>query len=117
MYTVSSTAVRPNVLRIDGTLPVTAQSPSATNSLECSRAFFSFFKSSDVLTAPSTKVISTASGNSLISTSGEYTKSATSKMLISLSSMSRNDMWQPEQPSSQMVASFSLLIAASPASG
>ena len=63
-------------------------------------------RSSVELTAPSTSVMSTSSGNSLASTSGPNTSRPARQTAISRSSMSRNDIWQPEQPSSQMVANL-----------
>src|SRR5271157_1642085 len=110
LYTVSMTAVRPQTFRIDGTLPVTAQSPSATTVVAWSRTLRAFARSSSLLTEPSTSAMSTCSGNCFRSTSGEYTKSACSSTVRMRSSMSRNDMWQPEQPSSQIVASVGLLM-------
>ena len=98
------------VLRIAGTFPVTAQSPSDTTIRLRRRMVWIFFRSSWLLMAPSTSVTSTPSGNSCASTSGPYTMSALRATTASASSMSSNDMWQPEHPSSQTVASLILLM-------
>ena len=57
-------------LRMDGTLPATAQSPMATSIFEWARIFLIFFSSSTDATAPSTSAMSTSLGNSLASTMG-----------------------------------------------
>src|ERR1035438_2922178 len=98
----------PNGFRMPGILEVTAQSPNDTSTLVCARTFLIFTKSSSFDTAPSTSVMSTSSGKSLRSTSGLYTRSIFWARSSSRSSMSRKDMWQPEQPSSHTVASVGL---------
>ena len=97
-------------LRNDGTLPVTAQSPSATTILLRARAVWASLRSSWLLTAPSITATSTPSGHSWASTSGPKTMSALRSTATIPSSMSSSDMWQPEQPSSQQVPIFSLSI-------
>ena len=63
-------------LRIEGTLPVTAQSPRATTTLLRARAVCASLRSSWLLTAPSMTATSTPSGHSWASTSGPKTMSA-----------------------------------------
>src|SRR5664279_3565493 len=109
-YTRSSSFRVGMPLRIDGTLPVTAQSPSATTILLRSRAVSATSRSSWLLTAPSISATSTPSGHSCASTSGPNTMSAFSSTPTIPSSRSSSDIWQPEQPSSQHVPIFTLSI-------
>ena len=95
-------------LRIEGTLLVTAQSPRATTTLLRARIVWASFTSSWLLTAPSMTPTSVPSGYSCASTSGPNTMSAFFSTATMPSSMSRSDMWQPEQPSSQQVPILSL---------
>src|SRR6266496_2189977 len=95
-----------------GTLAVTAQSPNETRVLVRSRTSRILWRSSSLDTAPSTRQTSTFSGYSFTSMSGLYTMSASWAISRSRSSMSRNDMWQPEQPSSQTVAMRGLAVTA-----
>ena len=84
--------------------PRNRPAPPAAGAL---RIVWIFFRSSWLLTAPSTSVTSTSSGNSWASTSGPKTKSILPRQRQQCaSSISSSDMWQPEQPSSHTVASF-----------
>jgi len=103
---IKSSMVKP--FRMAGTLPVTAQSPRAIRKPARRRRSRTLCQSSSLLTAPSTMARSMAGGSSLASTYGEATTSIREAISISRSSMSRNDMWQPEQPSSHMVARVGL---------
>src|SRR5208337_1300577 len=96
-------------------IAVTAQSPSETRIRTRDLTSRIFCSSSSELTEPSTSTTSTFRGKTLASTSGEYTSSNCGLSSISRSSMSSNDMWHPEQPSSQIVARVALLIVRSPA--
>src|SRR3954454_13990393 len=69
-YARSYTSLLRNGLRIPGTLEVTAQSPSDTKIFVRSRTIFILCRSSSLLTAPSTRVMSTVSGKILASTNG-----------------------------------------------
>ena len=46
-----------------------------------------------------------------MSVSGERSNSISSSSANSRSSMSRNDMWQPKQPASEVVATLSFVLA------
>src|SRR6185369_6506187 len=92
-----------------GTLAVTEQSPNETSTFERFRTNRILCKSSSLLTAPSTRAISTFSGKTLASTRGLYTRSASSAIESKRSSVSSSDMWHPEHPSSHTVARRSLL--------
>src|SRR5512135_2973071 len=86
------------------TFPETAQSPKETTNREFLLIMWASSSFSVLATAPSTSVTSTSRGNSFTSAMGEYTRSIRSLNSISRSSMSRNDMWHPEHPPSQAVA-------------
>ena len=70
MYARSRIFSGPMGLRIEGTLPATAQSPIAISILEWARTFLIFASSSTEATAPSTRAMSTSSGKILASTMG-----------------------------------------------
>ena len=104
-------APRPAALRRRCTLPVTAQSPKATTS---ARALPHLPGQLEVLLVgdrPLHQRTSTSSGKTLASADGREDQVDCAARSRSHSSRSRNDMWQPEQPPSQTVASRSSAAA------
>src|SRR5512139_2673257 len=99
-------------LRCAGSPPVTAHAPMATRILQLARNSRSTCTFSALHMPPSTMPMSQGP-QCLMSVSGERSNSTRSSSGNSRSSMSRNDMWQPKQPASDVVAMRSLRGTAS----
>ena len=97
------------MFRMAGTFPLTAQSPRLIRNLQCLRNSWPFRRSSSVLTDPSMIPTSTDSGNLLGVDQRAVDDVDLLGQLDQRSSISRKDMWQPEQPSSQVVATVIFL--------
>jgi len=98
-------------LRIAGKPPVIAQAPMATRILALARNSRNTCTFSALHTPPSISAISQGP-QCLMSVNGDRSNSAIFASSNMRSSMSRNDVWQPKQPASEVVAMRTLGRAA-----
>src|SRR5574343_291175 len=98
-------------LRCAGRPPVTAQAPRAISILQFWRNSRSTCTFSALHRPPSMLPISQSGLQCLMSVSGERSNSMCSSRVNKRSSISRKDMWQPKQPASEVVATFSFFLA------
>src|SRR5574343_595780 len=99
-------------LRCAGRPPLMAQAPMAIRTLQFLRNSRRTCTFSALHRPPSMMPISQSGLHVLMSVSGERSNSMCSSSVNSRSSMSRKDMWQPKQPASEVVATFSFLVGA-----
>src|SRR5574343_1875988 len=99
-------------LRWAGRPPLLARAPTARRLVQWaghSRRTWTF---SALQRPPSIRPMSQSGLMVLMSVSGERSNSMCSSSVNKRSSMSRKDMWQPKQPASEVVATFSFLVGA-----
>src|SRR5574343_965740 len=99
-------------LRWAGRPPLIAQAPTAIRILQFLRNSRRTWTFSALHRPPSIRPMSQSGLVVLMSVSGERSNSMCSSSVNSRSSMSRKDMWQPKQPASEVVATFSFLVGA-----
>src|SRR5574343_120826 len=99
-------------LRWAGRPPLMAQAPTAIRILQWARNSRRTWTFSALHRPPSIRPMSQSGLMVLMSVSGERSNSMCSSSVNSRSSMSRKDMWQPKQPASEVVATFSFLVGA-----
>src|ERR1035441_5526103 len=104
-------------LRNVGTPPNTAQSPSATSTLQRARICLATCSPVELLTQPSRMPTSTPlAGGCFKSVIGVACSETCSSSVTSRSSMSSSDMWQPAHPASQSLATVALFFIQNPSS-
>src|SRR6185369_5542434 len=97
-------------LRCAGRPPLMAQAPTAIRILQFWRNSRKTWTFSALHRPPSIRPMSQSGLMVLMSVSGERSNSMCSSSVNSRSSMSRKDMWQPKQPASEVVATFSFFL-------